>query len=133
MIETTDDTMQSNAEFLAGAVIGHKIASVSVEVNPNAKYYWERGPYTVITLDNGTRVKLEDTSDCCAYTELQGFFLNPQNVDHVITGVRTENDFHHWFIMAETADIARMDVAWSEGNPYYYSYGFGIAVSKIED
>jgi hypothetical protein len=59
----------------------------------------------VITLDDGRRVKLADTSDCCAYTELREFLLHPEAVDHAILGVGTTGDYTTWHIYADFGDV----------------------------
>lgn len=127
-IETTDSTMQSSAEELANIVVGHRIVSVEqTKASSQERWYAEDEPY-VLTLDNGQRVRIHNTSDCCAYTALQAFLLHPDKVDHVITGVKTEDDYQTWHIFADMGDVLTMTVGWSEGNPFYYSYGFVIEV-----
>ncbi|WP_280350434.1 DUF7448 domain-containing protein [Nocardia abscessus] len=120
-IENTDEVMQGSAEALRDVVIGRKIVRAEMS-----------GDHTYLHLDNGTRVTLRDSSDCCAYTDLDAFFLDPASVDHAITGVRTEGDYSTWFIFADMGDIMKMDVSWSEGNGYY-GYGFDIEVVPFEE
>ena len=114
-----DGTMPENVATLAENVIGHRI--VKVEQDTSA---------TVIVLDDGRRVSLADTSDCCAYTELEEFWLDPSSVDHMILGVGTTGDYTTWHIYADFGDVMRLKVGWSCGNPFYYGYGFAIAVAE---
>jgi hypothetical protein len=124
-----DGTMVDSKDALAHAVIGHKIVSAE-RVSPGDRY---RGLYQneediSLTLDNGQRVLVECLSDCCAVTEIKAFLLNPELVDHVITGVGTEGDYTTWHIYADAGDVLKLTVDWSCGNPFYYSYGFRIKV-----
>ncbi len=86
----------------------------------------------VITLDNGKRVELRNTDDCCAYTELSSFLLHPERVDHIITGVGTTDEYTTWHIYADMGDVLEFSVGWSCGNLGYYGYGFDIAVKELE-
>jgi hypothetical protein len=113
-----DGTMPANVEELGKAVIGHRIVSADQE----------SGGFT-LTLDTGARVKLLDTSDCCAYTELEEFFAHPEMVEHAILGVGTTEGYTKWHIYADFGDVMELKVGWSPGNPFYYGYGFDIAVS----
>lgn len=115
--EDDDGTMPKNVAALREHVIGHRI--VAAEQN---------GRTFTITLDNGQRVELADTDDCCAYTELQSFLLHPDKVDHVITGVGTTGGYTTWHIYADMGDVLQMTVGWSSGNPFFYAYGFDIAI-----
>lgn len=121
-------TMPENVEKLAEYVVGHRIVAVSAKPE-----YVEGGPWggttaTLITLDNGVRVALADTSDCCARTELEAFLLNVDKVDHIITGVGTTDGFTKWHIYADAGDVLELTVNWSPGNAFYYGYGFDIFV-----
>ena len=111
--EEDDGTMPANVAELESHVVGHKI--VSAEGN-------------VITLDNGKKVTLIPGGDCCAFTELEGFLLHPEMVDHVITGVGTTEGYSRWHIYADMGDVLELSVGWSAGNPFYYGYGFYIDV-----
>ena len=84
----------------------------------------------VLTLDDGRRVQLVDTDDCCAYTALEEFWIDPTSVDHVILGVGTTDGYTTWHIYADFGDVMRLKVGWSCGNPFYYGYGFHITVSE---
>lgn len=124
-----DGTMPNNVAALAERVVGHRIISAEkrTEVPPLDKWSYP-GPGLVLTLDDGTRVVLRDTSDCCAYTELSEFLLHPDKIDHVITGVRAEDGWTAWHIYADAGDVLDLTVGWSPGNPFYYGYGFEIGV-----
>jgi hypothetical protein len=122
-----DGTMPRNVDQLQGAVVGHRIVSVEEGVEVPGRYYGT-ATATVITLDDGRRVALADTDDCCAYTELKAFLLHPERVDHIITGVGTTNGYTAWHIYADMGDVLELSVGWSCGNPFYYGYGFDIQV-----
>ena len=71
---------------------------------------------------------LVDTDDCCAYTDLEEIILNLDKIDHAILGVGTTEGYTKWHIYADLGDVVEMQVGWSCGNPFYYGYGFEIAV-----
>lgn len=121
-----DGTMPANVFTLAEAVIGRRIVSAEKTTVPG-RYYGEVTG-TVITLDNGQRVALVDTYDCCAFTELESFLLHPERVDHMILGVGTTGGYTTWHIYADFGDVMELKVGWSSGNPFYYGYGFDITV-----
>lgn len=123
-----DGTMPDNVSTLADAVVGHKI--VSADVGTISDDYWPTEGL-IITLDNGTQVRLADTNDCCAYTELRHFLLHPDKIDHVILGVGTTEGFTRWHIYADWGDVLELTVGWSCGNPFYYGYGFSIDVVPV--
>lgn len=123
-IETHDAVMQENAEELAKQVIGHRIVSVEEVTKTTA---WSEEHYLEIHLDNGKVVFLEDSHECCAYTEVNKFLLNAENIDHVITGVSTENYYEIWHIYASMGDVLTLDVGYDPSNGYY-AYGFEITV-----
>lgn len=132
VLDEKDDcgTMPENVEALRQAVIGHRI--VSVEKDVKVLSHWRRNETaTVITLDGGKRVKLVDTDDCCAFTALEAFLLHPEMVDHAILGVGTTGGYTTWHIYADAGDILELTVGWSCGNPFYYGYGFDIAVEEV--
>jgi hypothetical protein len=130
VLDEDDDngTMPENVAELAGAVVGHRIVSVEKDVHVESKWGWDDPTAAVITLDNGKRVILRDTNDCCAHTELEAFLLHPERVDHIITGVGTTNGYYKWHIFADMGDVLELTVSWSAGNPFYYGYGFEIEV-----
>lgn len=126
-----DGTMPENVATLAEHVVGHRIVSVDEQTVPG-RWYGEQEA-TVITLDNGKRVALAPTSDCCAYTDLEAFLLHPDKVDHVILGVGTTDGYTTWHIYADWGDVLELTVGWSPGNPFYYGYGFDITVLDPPD
>lgn len=121
-----DGTMPANVATLASHVIGHRITAAERRTAPNQ---WGRHlEALVLTLDDGTEVALHDTDDCCAYTALNSFLLDPTAVDHIITGVGTTDAYTVWHIYADWGDILKLEIGWSAGNPFYYGYGFDIHV-----
>lgn len=129
-----DGTMPDNVDIVRQAVIGRKIVSAGYEDAPRPKddhYCLGHGTPFVITLDDGTKVCLRGTNDCCAYTELEQFLLHPDKVDHVIMGVGTTDEYSTWHIYADYGDVLALTVNWSSGNPFYYGYGFDIDVVPV--
>ncbi|MDM1884337.1 DUF7448 domain-containing protein [Mycobacteroides abscessus] len=134
-----DGTMSENVAELAKCVVGHRIVKAengqTVNLGP---YDGKRNCYSesltglVLTLDSGVQVVIADTSDCCASTTLEKFLLHPERVDHVITGVASTDGFTKWHIFADFGDVMELEVSWSAGNPFYYGYGFDIAVGPLE-
>lgn len=124
-------TMPENVAELSSAVVGHRIVRVEENAAVPVSTEWcsRAVTGTALTLDDGTRVFLVDTDDCCAYTELKAFMLHPERVDHVITGVGTTDGYTQWHIYADLGDVLELTVGWSPGNPFYYGYGFNIRVS----
>lgn len=124
-----DGTMVENVAALSEAVIGRRIVSAEKE-EIEGRYY---GTTTalVITLDDGKRVMLSNTDDCCAYTELTEFLLHPESVEHAILGVGTTDEYTTWHIFADFGDVMKLTVGWSCGNPFYYAYGFDIRVQEL--
>jgi hypothetical protein len=118
-----------SVDNLRGAVIGRRIVRAE-------KREFKEGYYKTtalfLTLDDGHEVRVADSGDCCAFTELTEFLLHPELVDHVILGVGTTNEFTRWHIYADLGDVLELTVGWSEGNPCYYGYGFDIDVVEIE-
>lgn len=125
-----DGTMPNNVDTLADAVVGHKIVSAEKVEAPSR---WGYGTRTVlqIELDNGKKVQLANTDDCCAYTELDSFLLHPDKVDHIIMGVGTTDEYTTWHIYADWGDVLELTLGWSCGNPFYYGYGFDINVVDV--
>ena len=123
-INEDNGTMPSNVEELEKLVVGRRI--VSAERTQDVSYITRSA--VKLTLDDGFSVTLVDTDDCCAYTELGEFFLDPASVDHVILGVGTTDGYTTWHIYADFGDVMRLKVGWSCGNPFYYGYGFTIRV-----
>lgn len=126
-------TMPDNVDELRQAVVGRRIVKAEERpANIDSENYWERyGSSFVLTLDDGTEVRLHDTDDCCAYTTLKKFFLHPDKVDHMILGVGTTEQYTRWHIYADLGDVMELEVGWSAGNPFYYGYGFHIDVVPV--
>ena len=120
-----DGTIVENLATLGSHVIGHRITKAERQRRED-KYN-----VLVLTLDDGTQVELADTGDCCAYTSLDAFFLDPASVTHVITGVGSTDGYTVWHIYADWGDILRLELGWSCGNPFYYGYGFDINVVTV--
>lgn len=130
-IETEDAQMEESAEELASAVIGHRIVSAVYQKNIQGRWGGEYSHGLVLTLSNGKRVNIINSSDCCAYTGLEAFMLKPESIDHVITNVGTSNGYTTWHIYAAMNDVLKLDVAWGEGSGYY-GYGFDINVIEMQ-
>lgn len=127
-------TIQANVEELAESVVGRRIVSAHRGEMKYNYYGQPRGTDgLIITLDDGTQVGMSDTSDCCAFTYLEDFLLDPSSVDHMIMGVGTTEGATVWHIYADFGDIMKLKVAWSCGNPFYYGYGFDIRVTPLGD
>lgn len=131
-----DGTMLDNVQTLEQKVVGRKIVSSRtikapyhyMPLNSDPNRYISYANALELTLDNGRRVYLRDTDDCCAYTTLHEFLLHPESVDHVIMGVGTTEGYTTWHIFADFGDVMALTVDWSCGNPFYYGYGFQIDV-----
>lgn len=130
--DADDGTMPDSLVALENAVVGQRIASVERNVQVPDKYYGTTTG-TIISLGSGKRVTLANTDDCCAYTELEDFLLHADRIDHVITGVGTTDGYTKWHIYADMGDVLELSVGWSCGNPFYYAYGFHIAVRDDEE
>jgi hypothetical protein len=126
-----DGTISANVEELQEAVIGRKIVGV-VKAPPPDGNAWRHEPATVLLLDNGTKVSLVNTSDCCASTELEDIVLHLDKIDHAILGVGTTDGYTKWHIYCDWGDVAELTVNWGCGNPFYYGYGFDITVVPFE-
>lgn len=134
--EDDNGTMPENVATLAEYVVGHRIVAVednaTVKVRPARTYDDGTVHGFVITLDNGIRVVMAATNDCCAYTELERFLLHAPLTDHAITGVATTDGYTRWHIYADAGDVLELEVGWSAGNPFYYGYGFDILVVPLD-
>jgi len=131
--EVDDGTMPANVAELADAVVGHRIVSAEQTEVPSRWEWGEPERALVLTLDNGTQAIMRNSSDCCAYTELEAFLLHPEAVNHVILGVGTTGKYTTWHIYADMGDVLTLTVDWSAGNPFYYGYGFHVEVTEIKD
>ncbi|WP_369147101.1 hypothetical protein [Streptomyces sp. R44] len=131
--DSDDGTMPENVATLREAVVGHRIVKAEAGVETTDRWGRRTTAPLVITLDNGKRVELRNTDDCCAYTELESFLLHPEKVDHIITGVGTTDGYDTWHIYADMGDVLELSVGWSCGNPFWYGYGFDISVKELDD
>jgi len=132
-----DGTIVKNVKTLSSSVVGRKIVSVDRNfhkiVDRSEEFKWASSiSGTALGLDDGTKVVLVDTDDCCAYTELQDIVLNLDTIEHVIMGVGTTEGYTKWHIYANLGDVAELKVGWSCGNPFYYGYGFDIYVVSAD-
>lgn len=131
-----DETMHDSVESLAELVVGKKIVSAEVrkwevKEDEKTKYGWgNKGEGLVLTLDDGTAFAMEDSGDCCAYTELSAFVYHPDKVDNIITAVEVEDGYEKWHVLADAANVLEMTVGWSEGSGYY-AYGFDFRVVEV--
>ncbi len=129
--DVDDGTMPANVRNLAEAVVGHRIVAVHENAKAPASEWahpeYRRGGLS-LTLDDGRRVFLIDTSDCCASTELAGVVTHLDKINHIIMGVGTTEGYSKWHIYADLGDVLELSVSWSAGNPFYYGYGFDIVV-----
>lgn len=129
-----DGTIVQNVKTLEKSIVGRKV----VQVDKNypieyQRYSWtENLTGTALWLDDGTKVVLVETDDCCAYTALQDIVFNLPNMEHAIMGVGTTEGYTKWHIYANFGDIMQLEVGWSCGNPFYYGYGFDIYVVDAE-
>lgn len=124
-------TMPDNVALLAEHVVGRRIVNVEQGVSAPGPYEWSGSVTgTALVLDNGKRVILADTDDCCAHTTLENVILNLDKIDHVIMGVGTTGGYEKWHIYADLGDVVELTVGWSSGNPFYYGYGFDIIVKE---
>lgn len=129
-------TMPASAQALRDQVIGRKIISAVLGSADYVHPEWgvpDHGTGLIITLDNGRKFIVAETGDCCAYTQIEKFLLNVDHVDHVITGVGTTEEYERWHIYADYGDMLQLEVGWSSGNPFYYGYGFDIAVIEEKE
>lgn len=108
--DSDDGTMPDSLAALGDAVIGHRIVSAERAQLANRGRYFDSNQALTLTLDNGTKVQLAENADCCAYTEVESFLLNPELVDHVIMGVGTTDGYYKWHIYADAGDVMSLDV-----------------------
>ena len=130
-----DGTMPDNVAELANLVVGKRIVSAETRewtAKKDDEWHWrDSGNGLVLTLSDGTAFALGDTSDCCAYTDLEAFIYHPDKVDNIITSVETENGYTKWHVLADGSDVLELTVGWSSGNPFYYGYGFDFRVVEV--
>lgn len=135
MSEYRDDVMDANVDELKEHIVGHRIVSAERRERVRISDYNGRvitNTWFEITLDNGKRVTLRDTDDCCAFTSLSGFLLNVENIDHVITSVEADDGFEKWHVYANMLEVLQLDVDWDPSNGYY-GYGFSIEIDNQKD
>lgn len=135
--ELYDEVMEDSAEHLAALVVGKKIVSAearkwTLRNRDDSDYFpwYHEGTGLVLTLNDGTEFAFLGKADCCAYTDLENFIMHPDKVDNIITGVKTEDDYQKWHIMADAGDVMELSVGWSEGSGYY-AYGFEFPVVEV--
>lgn len=114
--------MEETAKELADVLVGRRIVSAASKDDTYENYL-------ELTLDNGSVVEIEDTSDCCAYGEVTAFLLNPDSIDHVITSVIPRRNYTEFFVLADMVQVLKLDTSWSEGSGYY-SYGLTIRLRE---
>lgn len=112
----TDETMQESLNELKYHIVGQRVIKVTHE-----------GETTSLFLSNGKTVRLKDTDDCCAHTEMINVIRKLDTIDHVITDVTETDEYSSWHIVAGMEEVFEFDVSWSEGSGYYM-YGFLIDV-----
>lgn len=126
-----DGTMPDNVATLADAIVGHRIVKVERNVESTVTRWgrdYKETTALVLTLDTGRRVSLSSGGDCCAYTDLENLIEHLPATDHVITAVRPNDNYTTWHVLADMGEVLELQVGWSCGNPFYYAYGFEIAV-----
>lgn len=134
-----DGTMPANIAEFADHIIGRRIVKVEPKVTEMTRPYraWpdmtQMATFARLTLDNGKTVQLSDGGDCCAYTDLEEVIQHLPSLDHVITSVTTTDGYTRWHILADMGEVLEFKVDWSCGNPFYYTYGFEIAVTDGGD
>lgn len=120
-----DGTMPNNVAYFAEQIVGHRIVSAAYDRDPS---YDEAK--LILKLDNGKYVRLFDTSDCCAYTQLVDIIELLPMMDHVITNVTPDLNYNTWHIFCDFGEMMQLHVGWSSGNSFYYGYGFHIQVTE---
>lgn len=116
-----DGTMPQNVAEFAGTVVGRRVVEVTQATHR-----------TELLLDDGRTVVLRDNDDCCAFTEMEGVVRHLPSLDHVITSVEARDGYQRWYLMADADEVLELQVGWSAGNPFYYTYGFEILVEGAE-
>ena len=133
MSDDFDEVMENSVQDLDQLVVGKKIVSAVEREYVDTSWGFERKAHgLVVTLDDGTEFAIQETDDCCAYTDIDRFLLHPENVDHVITSVQVSDNYNTWRILADGRDVLEMDVSWSEGSGYYM-YGFEFHTIRVKE
>ena len=104
------------ADRLRETVVGRKLVSAEGET---------------ITLDNGAKIRIEGSSDCCAWGDATiGKVIDSE---HVITGVRSVGDGDYGkatvFLMTDAGSAMEISQEWDESNGYYF-YGLYFTVTE---
>lgn len=90
-----------------------------------------------LTLDDGTVLHIEDTSDCCAWydAEVRAIDLS----DNIVTGVRLDEregepdwgrEHYTLTVLSSSSELLAVDVEGDEGNGYYVHSAFLRIVTK---
>lgn len=87
----------------------------------------------ILVLDNGTLVRIEEQSDCCAWTSIDEVKRNLHLVDNVITSVNMSEDLCEFYILTDFGQAMHLSTSFSCGNPFYYAYGLTIEVLSVEE
>ena len=124
--------LSDNLDGLKEALVGRKVVAVS-ENNAREDWDYYRGDNTVLMLDNGTKVTISDTHDCCAYTTVESVVQHLPELDHIITGVQADDGHNTFHILADLGEVLELQVDWSPGNPFYYGYGLHIEVESVQE
>jgi hypothetical protein len=120
-------TVKESVTDLSKELVGHRIVEV---LTPSDDHY-DFSYGTMIVLDNGKRVVIENTSDCCAHAEVLEFLFNADKVDHIITDVSLNSGEYEINILADMDDVLALRIRWGEGSGYGYSFGFKIKVKEL--
>ena len=94
-------TVAESVTDLSKEIVGHRIVEV---LTPSDDHY-DFSYGTMIVLDNGKHVVIENTSDCCAYAEVLEFLFNADKVDHIITDVSLNSGEYEINILADMDDV----------------------------
>jgi len=112
------------ADILKELVIGHAIVKAEGDT---------------LTLDNGTTIRVEDSSDCCAWgTAYFGDLADSQNVITRVEGASTNSgDDDEYglgsarvFLLTDAGTAMVIDQQWEPSNGYYF-YGLYLTVTEV--
>lgn len=112
------------ADKLRELVVGHRIVAVKNDT---------------ITLDNGTRLSIEGSSDCCAFGDADVELIVES--EHVITSVMSEDldpegkygpERARVFLLSNHGAVAQVNQSWDASNGYYF-YGLYLTVTEPDD
>lgn len=119
MINKTSVDPWGFPSLLAETVVGHRVVSAEDDS---------------ITLDNGVKVTLTGSSDCCAWGDVSVLASTLAKTEHVITAVTESEEGDQsarWFIMADTHEVLQLSGEWESSNGYYF-YGFYLTVEDTK-